>query len=182
MNHIPSFEAFVNESEEINEASNNFVYISDKKFKSADDIMKSFEANAGKAWEKFISDKMGIKVKGVAKVSSRRGHYAEITTEPVTTNQLGVFKFCLDWVTIDSFGGGEINTQMVNNSVFEFHPFIAFRIHVSYGAKTGGTNGLDVVLSGNDHHNNVIWYDVLNNTFLDQAEANRISNKIWIKH
>jgi hypothetical protein len=182
MKNIPSFDAFINESEEINEASNNLVYISDKKFKSVEDITNSFEANAGKAWEKFISDKMGVKVKGVAKISSRRGNFASITTDPITTNQLGIFKFCLDWATVDNFGGGEIHTQMVNNSVFEFSPFIYFRIHLSYSSKSGGTNGLDVVLSGNTPRDSSVWYDVLNNTFLDQAEATRIGDKIWLKY
>jgi hypothetical protein len=94
MKNIPSFDAFINESEEINEASNNFVYISDKKFKSVEDIMASFKKNAGPAWEKFLSDKLGIKVK--ARTSDFKGRSSVIIdTLPIDKKELGVFGFAL---------------------------------------------------------------------------------------
>jgi len=162
----------------INE-SDNFVYIQDSKFKSDDDVIKSFTSNAPKAWEQFISDKIGAKVK--ASASAGRGNSVSITGE-VAKNDFGIFKYAFDKVTFDSFGGGSISSQRVNNAVYEFHPFIPFRIHVSWSLLEGGSNGAHVELSGNEKYNNTVWYDVLNGAFLDQAEAKRVGDKIWKKY
>jgi hypothetical protein len=168
-------EVMESESTEINE-SDNFVYIQDSKFKSDDDVIKSFTSNAPKAWEKFISDKIGAKVK--ASASTGRGNSVSITGE-VSKSDFGIFKYAFDKISFDSFGGGSISSQRVNNAVYEFHPFIPFRIHVSWSLLEGGSNGANVELSGNDKYNNTVWYDVLNGAFLDQAEAKRVGNKIW---
>jgi len=154
----------------------NFVYIKDAKFKSDDDVMKSFTSNAPKAWEKFISDKMGIKVK--ASASAGRGNTVNITGE-VGKSDFGPVRYAFNTLTVDSFGGGNISSQRVNNAVYEFHPYIPFFIHISWTLLDGGSNGAKVELGGNEKYNNVVWYDILNGKFMDQAEAKSVGDKIW---
>lgn len=164
------------ESEDAMNEADNFVYVKYSAFKSDDDVIKSFMSAAPKAWEKFVSDKMGAKVKATA--SAGRGNSVNITGE-VAKNDFGLFKYAFDKVTVDSFGGGTISSQRVNNAVYEFHPFIPFRIHISWTHLDGGSNGANVELSGNENRNNTVWYDVINGAFLDQAEAKRVGDKIW---
>ena len=163
------------EDSEINEA-NNFVYIQYSAFKSDDDVIKSFMSAAPKAWEKFISDKMGVKVK--ASASAGRGNTVNIIGE-VAKADFGPFKYVFEKVAIDSFGGGSISSQRVNNAVYEFSPFIPFFINASWTAVDGGTNGSKVELSSSEKRNNTVWYDIINGAFLDQAEARKVGDKIW---
>jgi hypothetical protein len=180
--HIQSFDEFINESEDQNLPlnENNLVYIKDKKFKSSQDIMNFFQKNAGSAFEKFISDKMGVKAKAVTGVS-RRGDAVNISTQPISKKDLGIFGFVFSEVSIDSFGGGIIEHQMVNNMQFEFCPAIFFRLHVSYKHIGGGSNGADIVLPSNDPYNTLIMYDIVENRFLDQAEAKASKTKYWVE-
>lgn len=159
----------------INEA-NNFVYIQYSAFKSDDDVIKSFMSAAPKAWEKFISDKMGVKVK--ASASAGRGNTVNIIGE-VAKGDMGLFRYTFATVSVDSFGGGSINSQRVNNAVYEFHPFIAFRLHVDWTHLDGGSNGANVEIPGNQSSNSTVWYDIINSAFLDQAEAKKVGDKIW---
>lgn len=165
-------------NEAINE-SNNLVYITDKKYKSVEDIMNSFQKNAGPAWEKFISDKMGIKAKAITEVS-RRGDAVNISTQPISKKDLGVFAYVFDQVTINGVGGGEINHQMVNNMQFEFSPAIFFRIDINYNLISGGSNGASIILPGSSTYNNMVMYDIVENRFLDQPEGKSAKAKYWV--
>lgn len=168
-------EVMESEAPEINERD-NFVYIKDAKFKSDDDVIKSFTSNAPKAWEKFVSDKMGIKVK--ASASAGRGNTVNITGE-VSKSDFGPVRYAFNTLTVDSFGGGSISSQRVNNAIYEFHPYIPFFIHISWTLLDGGSNGAKAFLDGNERYNNVVWYDILNGKFMDQAEAKSVGDKIW---
>ena len=160
----------------INERSDNFVYIKYSSFKSDDDVIKSFMSAAPKAWEKFVSDKMGVKVK--ASASAGRGNTVNIIGE-VAKGDMGLFRYTFATVSVDSFGGGSINSQRVNNAVYEFHPFISFRLHVAWTLLEGGSNGANAEIPGNESRNNTVWYDVLSGKFMDQNEAKSVGDKIW---
>jgi hypothetical protein len=163
--------------EAVNEA-NNLIYIKDKKFKSAQDIMDSFQKNAGPAWEKFLSDKMGIKAKAITGVS-RRGDAVNISTKPIDKKDLGVFAHVFNEVTIEGVDG-VISNQMVNNMQFEFSPAIFFRIDINYNLISGGSNGASIILPGSSTYNNMVMYDIVENRFLDQPEGKAAKAKYWV--
>ncbi len=184
MKNIQSFNEFINEGsiesnlEDLNEA-NNLIYIKDKKFKSAQDIMDSFQKNAGPAFEKFIADKLGIKIKAVTK-TSRRGDSVTIVTEKLEKKDIGVFGNAFEFVNIESSNGGSINHQMVNNMQFEFSPLIFFQFNIYWRHMNGGSNGTTLVFPGNASHNPGIMYDIVENRFMDQKDIKPSNSKYWV--
>lgn len=181
MKNIQSFDEFINESEDQNLPlnENNLIYIKDKKFKSSQDILDSFLKNAGPAFEKFIADKLGIKVKAVTK-TSRRGDSVSVVTEKLAMKDIGVFGNAFEFVNIETWTGGSINHQMVNNMQFEFSPLIFFQFHINWRSINGGSNGATLVFPGNAPHNPGIMYDIVENRFMDQKDIKPSNSKYWV--
>lgn len=184
MKHIPSFDEFVNEGitdsnlESINEA-NNLIYVKDKKFKSSQDIMDSFHKNAGAAFEKFVADKLGFKVKAVIE-SNRRGDSVVITTENISSKDIGIFANAFETVNIESWTGGAIEHQTVNNMQFEFSPLIFFQFHLNWRNLNGGSNGTALVFPGSSPHNPTVAYNIIENRFMDQKDLKPNNAKYWV--
>ena len=173
-----SYEEYLNESatEQVINEANNFVYIKHPDFTSIKDITSHITAKAGKAWSEFIAKHLGVKVN--AKATIGRRDYVSLESAPLPNKDYGVFQYGMKSVTIDSFAGGQINSQEDKENSFEFHGYIWFTIHFSYEHVDGGTNGCKLYVPGETSDS--VWYDIVNNQFLTSNEAKAIGNKIWI--
>lgn len=66
------------------------------------------------------------------------------------TGEFGIFNDAIESAYYHSFGGGNINS-LEHDGKFYFNPTVWFNFNLAYQSKSGGTNGLNVVLETGPH-------------------------------
>ena len=170
MNKIKKFGQFdkVSESEILREDAQWYIdkgYISDPAIKSKEDLMSKIESEINPAWDKFVAEhKIPMTNPKITTSSSRNtdSMYIELTSDKVPADQLGIFANVLDSCIFVFFSGRQISFS-VNTDEFMFKPTIWSSLHLSYGSKKGGSNGMAYHITeeiGSD-----VWYDIVSGEF-----------------
>lgn len=174
MKHLPTFESFLNEGNNIDLLNEeNQIFVSDPKFKDETALKADILKNAGPAINNLLA-RQGVKYNPIT-AKENRGRI-EFVSKPMTGKDLGFMQYGFTEVWLNTFGGGnfpQINKASGEN--FEFSPYIWFNLHYDYKHVGGGSNGCELRFPGERSSN--IFYDVIDGKFLTSSEAEK--RKDW---
>jgi len=171
---IKTFGEFINEGNVTIISEKYEDYVTEDKITSKEELYSHIVKNIGPAFGKFIKSKLSIdhKFEGA---DNKRG-YIEIESKPFTGKDLGIFKFGIKEMWINTFGGGQPRFK-TEDEQFKFQQYMWMRLHYSYnhGAEhvnKQGSNGCNLFIPGED--TDAIYYDILNDKFLTSSEGEKI--------
>jgi hypothetical protein len=183
MEHFKTFNAFVGSTNESDVAKNTEVnenvdplnegdiYVSNENFKDETSLVADIIKNMPGAFNKMLKDaKIDYSIDSVVFNSNR----FELKGKPLTGDALGIMKWGIKEVWINSFGGGQIQVQ--KGEEFQYTPVIWFSLHYSYthgseSISSQGSNGCALFLPGEQR--NDVWYDIDNKEFLPYRAAEK---------
>jgi len=183
MEHFKTFNAFVGSTNESDVAKNTEVnenvdplnegdiYVSNENFKDETSLVADIIKNMPVAFNKMLKDaKIDYSIDSVVFNSNR----FELKGKPLTGDALGIMKYGIKEVWINSFGGGQIQVQ--KGEEFQYTPVIWFNLHYSYthgsaDTSSQGSNGCSLYLPGEKSSN--VYYDIDNRVFLKYSESEK---------